>query len=161
MTDHVIETGISAYNKGDRRLASAIFNRIVQTEPTHAAAWYWLGKCISDPEKARYCFDRAEQLNPYAAIRNKANTEPVSSPVMSFVEAENHNQKEKSSPLDEAISLRNEIFSPQPTAAPVEIPQQKRQVKPKKKKGLIWLFVGIIALIVVLALAALFYAFFM
>jgi tetratricopeptide (TPR) repeat protein len=70
MTDYTIESGIVAFQQGKKDLALSIFTYIAQTDPNNADAWFWLSRCLDDPEKARFCFQRAIALKPTLATRN-------------------------------------------------------------------------------------------
>lgn len=150
MTDHIIETGISAYQSGNMKLASSIFNHAVQTDPTQAGAWYWLGKCINDPEKAKYCFDRAAKLNPYSSLRNNDNTETRRQHVEPPI-APSQPVNPPDQPIDEVLSLRNEFFS---TTAQTESPKTIKKVTDKKvnkRIGFPWIFTLLIGLLLGIA----------
>jgi tetratricopeptide (TPR) repeat protein len=92
MTEYSIESGIVAYQQGDKAQAAVIFTALVKQDPNYADAWFWLGRSIEDPQRARYCFERAASLNPFLSTRsyiyedpddkpkNQAGEEPVKPP---------------------------------------------------------------------------------
>lgn len=69
MPDNSIDNGVIAYQQGNKAQANVLFTRAVKNNPNDAIAWYWLGKCQTDPEKVRYCFDRASRLDPQYLTR--------------------------------------------------------------------------------------------
>ena len=72
MSEDLLESGIEAYRQGNRALASSFFARIILENPSQAAAWNWLSRCLDDFEKADYCFRRALALDPAVSINEHA-----------------------------------------------------------------------------------------
>ncbi len=57
--------GLQAFSDGDIAGAQNHFARVVKVNPMNAQAWLWLGHCIRDPEKKKFCYQRAYQLDPH------------------------------------------------------------------------------------------------
>lgn len=70
MTDKLIESGIAAYHQGQKQQAIGIFSSLLKEEPDFTDAWFWLGRCMDDPDKARYCYERAAASNPNLVTRD-------------------------------------------------------------------------------------------
>lgn len=48
MNEYTIESGIVAYQQGDKAQAAIIFTYLIKQDPNFADAWFWLGRCIDD-----------------------------------------------------------------------------------------------------------------
>lgn len=76
MTDPLIESGIVAYQQGNTRQAMAVFSNLIKKNESNADAWFWMGRCMEDPEKARFCFERAASLNDNLISREYIYVDP-------------------------------------------------------------------------------------
>ncbi len=63
-TEDLIKEGIDIVNAGDLARASAIFARVVKTDPMSEQGWYWLAMSCTDPDRRKYCFQRVLSINP-------------------------------------------------------------------------------------------------
>lgn len=59
-----LEKGIEAFNSGDKAVAFILFREAVRENPLDSAAWYWLSRVISEPERQKECLEKALQLDP-------------------------------------------------------------------------------------------------
>lgn len=85
MPHTILEQGILAYQTRDKDRALELFTQAVRDDPTDPVAWYWLGKCVPDPEKARYCFNRAAMIDSSYISRIKdpvRHLEPPAAPLI-------------------------------------------------------------------------------
>jgi tetratricopeptide (TPR) repeat protein len=56
--------GIRCVESGDLNEARRLLSRAVSANPRSAEAWLWLGRALQDPDKQRYCFNTAKDLDP-------------------------------------------------------------------------------------------------
>lgn len=63
-----LQVGIQNFRNNQRANAVQNFAEAVRSDPLNASAWYWLGQVIEDPEKKKYCRDRAIALDPKIGI---------------------------------------------------------------------------------------------
>jgi tetratricopeptide (TPR) repeat protein len=106
MDDISIQTGIIAYQQGNINLAISIFSRAVTENPRSAEAWYFLSMCLGDPEKSKYCLNRAKAIDPSVAARVEEelfqptplppSENPISKPVQSAAETQSNQDEERS-----------------------------------------------------------------
>lgn len=59
-----LEAAIEAAKAGNKSQAAKLLSRYVTTHPDSPAGWLWLGRCLEDPQRRRYCFERALYLDP-------------------------------------------------------------------------------------------------
>jgi tetratricopeptide (TPR) repeat protein len=64
MTDPLAD-GIRCVETGDLNEARRLLSRAVSANPRSAEAWLWLGRALQDPDKQRYCFNTARDLDPH------------------------------------------------------------------------------------------------
>ncbi len=64
MTDEFLELGVEAARAGDYEKARSYFIEVVQTDPKSELGWLYLGKCLGDPDKKKYCFQKVLEINP-------------------------------------------------------------------------------------------------
>ena len=67
MSDDFLSLGIQAAQAGNYPLAQEYLSQAVRSMPNSAHAWYWLGLVLEDPQKKKYCLDRAASLGPTPA----------------------------------------------------------------------------------------------
>ena len=67
MSDDFLSLGIQAAQAGNYPLAQEYLSQAVRSTPNSAHAWYWLGLVLEDPQKKKYCLDRAASLGPTPA----------------------------------------------------------------------------------------------
>ena len=67
-SDKYLQVGIQNFRNDQRATAVQNFAEAVRSDPLNASAWYWLGQVIEDPEKKKYCHDRAIALDPKIGI---------------------------------------------------------------------------------------------
>jgi hypothetical protein len=60
--DDLLKAGIIAYQLEDLALARSCLSKAVSADPGNASAWLWLGRCLTDPEQKRYCYQQAVNL---------------------------------------------------------------------------------------------------
>jgi tetratricopeptide (TPR) repeat protein len=62
--EELLKYGIESANAGNLEQACACFAQVIKTDPNNAAGWLNLGKCVAEPEKKKYCFQRAASIHP-------------------------------------------------------------------------------------------------
>ena len=67
MAEDHLSLGIEAANKGDLESAKNYFARAVEENPKSEEGWLWLGKCLTDKEQRKYCYEKVLRLNPQNA----------------------------------------------------------------------------------------------
>ena len=60
----VLLDGIAAYESGDRTRARTLLARVIREDASCKEAWWWLSKCLDDPEQVRFCLERVLSLDP-------------------------------------------------------------------------------------------------
>jgi tetratricopeptide (TPR) repeat protein len=122
--DDLIAEGLRAYSAGDIPTARGLFSRGVKEDPTSVQGWFWLGRCMEDAEKKRFCYQRALTLDP------------------AFQEARDALDRVQSSPPGEPAD-----FSPVPpaSAAPLTSPAVERSSRRRLLvSGLVGLAAGLL-----------------
>src|SRR5437899_2752443 len=59
-----LEQAIEAIQSGQKAQGLASLARLVSQEPRNERAWLWLASCLDEPERRRYCLQRALDINP-------------------------------------------------------------------------------------------------
>lgn len=116
MTEYSIESGIVAYQQGDKAQAAVIFTTLVKQDPNYADAWFWLGRSLDDPDRSRYCFERAASLNPFLSTRSYIYEDPEDKP--KGLPAEKRPRQPSNPPLNTHPQPVNPPVFDQPTAPP-------------------------------------------
>lgn len=62
--DELTASGIRALKAGDRQTARRLLTQAVSAQPQNARAWLWLAACLDDPERQRFCLQKAADLQP-------------------------------------------------------------------------------------------------
>jgi tetratricopeptide (TPR) repeat protein len=62
--EELLKYGNESANAGNFEQACACFAQVIKTDPNNAAGWLNLGKCLVEPEKKRFCFQRVLSINP-------------------------------------------------------------------------------------------------
>ena len=60
----IIRQAIQAIQSGDREQGRLLLTQLLSNEPKEARAWLWLAACWDDPEKKRFCLEKALALRP-------------------------------------------------------------------------------------------------
>lgn len=68
MDDQNLLLGIEEAKKGNYGKAAEYLARVVQSDPTNMDGWLFLGHCLPDVEKRRYCYQRALAISPQNEI---------------------------------------------------------------------------------------------
>ncbi len=63
-TPSLLDQAIETLNAGDTLQARNQITQLLKTDPQNALAWFWLSACWSEPEKKRYCLEKALSLQP-------------------------------------------------------------------------------------------------
>jgi hypothetical protein len=108
MTESILESGIVAYQQGEATRAIGIFSKIIKQQPENADAWFWLGRCQEDTEKAKFCFERSAYLNQQLTSREYIYVDPDDIP-----RSTNLVTPDPPSPIVEKIDLHVPV-QPQP-----------------------------------------------
>ena len=59
-----LAAGIKAAQVGDLAQAVTMLAQVVRSDPSSEMGWFWLGKCVPEPERKVYCLRRAIALDP-------------------------------------------------------------------------------------------------
>lgn len=59
-----LDQAIQAIHSGEIGRARALLTQILRSDSQRAQAWFWLAACWSEPEKQRFCLERAASLSP-------------------------------------------------------------------------------------------------
>jgi hypothetical protein len=60
----LLDQAIEAIQAGDTPQARELLTQLLKTDPQEGRAWFWLSNCWSEPEKKRYCLEKALVLRP-------------------------------------------------------------------------------------------------
>jgi len=63
-TPSLLDQAIETLHAGDTLQARNQITQLLKTDPQNALAWFWLSACWSEPEKKRYCLEKALSLQP-------------------------------------------------------------------------------------------------
>lgn len=63
-TPSLLDQAIETLHTGDTLQARNQITQLLKTDPQNALAWFWLSACWSEPEKKRYCLEKALSLQP-------------------------------------------------------------------------------------------------
>jgi tetratricopeptide (TPR) repeat protein len=126
--ESIISQGIAAAKAGNNQLAAKLLAEAVQSDPTSAEAWFWLGKVIEDPDKQAYCFARANNFNPTLSPFITTHPDQPSVYVPPF---------DESRPINPVETVANTPHVDSPAVNPVlsEPPTQPRKPQANKKSG--------------------------
>lgn len=64
MSNDKLGQAVELIGNGEVEIASKILARIVLDNPQDEIAWYWLSKCMTEPEKKRFCLKKVLEINP-------------------------------------------------------------------------------------------------
>jgi len=60
----VLQQAIQAIQSGDNATAQHLLRQLLALEPNNDQAWLWLAICLPDPEKQRFCLQKALSIRP-------------------------------------------------------------------------------------------------
>jgi tetratricopeptide (TPR) repeat protein len=118
MDDQNLLLGIEEAKKGNYEKAAGYLAKAVQANPMNPDVWLFLGHCLSDIEKRRYCYQRALAIDPQSEIA-KASLARLDNP------------QKLELPTPEHVSLP--ISQESPTTVPVN--DQPSTIENKQKPG--------------------------
>jgi tetratricopeptide (TPR) repeat protein len=95
MLEDNLRLGIEAANQRDLDKAKSYLARAVKENPKSEEGWLWLGRCLTDREQRKYCYERVLRLNPqHVEAQNELDqlfldnvtetSTPVAEPVSEF-----------------------------------------------------------------------------
>lgn len=64
MSQEKINSGITAFRNGNKKVALQIFSEIVKSDPRNETAWLWLAAGVDDIKQKEFCFTRVLEINP-------------------------------------------------------------------------------------------------
>lgn len=64
MLEDNLVLGIEAAKKGNLEKAKSYLVLAVKEKPKSEEGWLWLGRCLTDKEQRRYCYEKVLRLNP-------------------------------------------------------------------------------------------------
>lgn len=62
--EETLEQAIQAIKRGDKGYAQGLLAELLARNAQNDRAWSWLAVCLSDPEKKRYCLEKALAIRP-------------------------------------------------------------------------------------------------
>jgi len=68
----LMDQAVEALSTGDTDQAQKLLTQILQANPKDDEAWYWIAACVSDPERKRYCLQKALALQPENKLARRA-----------------------------------------------------------------------------------------
>jgi hypothetical protein len=99
----LVERAIRAARAGKRWQAQALLTQALRQDPRQASAWLWLAACLDDPERQRYCLEKALALEPDNPHIRQALEEPADSPAVAENEGEPQDAPGSTIPATEAV----------------------------------------------------------
>jgi hypothetical protein len=60
----MLEEAVAHIRAGNIEQARPLLVEVIKQNPRDENAWLWMTKCVTEPEKKRYCFERVLQINP-------------------------------------------------------------------------------------------------
>jgi tetratricopeptide (TPR) repeat protein len=84
MSQEKMNSGITAFRNGNKKLALQIFSEIVKSEPRNEAAWLWLAAGVDNIEQKEFCFKKVLEINPHNENAQKALSQIKKPSVPSF-----------------------------------------------------------------------------
>jgi tetratricopeptide (TPR) repeat protein len=72
MSQEKINSGISAFRNGNKKVALQLFSEIVKSDPRNETAWLWIAACVDDIKQKEFCFTRVLEINPNNENAQKA-----------------------------------------------------------------------------------------
>ena len=154
--DELLQAGIAAAQAGKTDQAAMLLARFLKANPVSEQGWLWLGKCIPDPQRAEYCFQRVLAINPGNREARQRLDQRTNSTAAPLVEAVKPAEEKSPSPLKiipqapPAPTFREGLEEPKSIPAPQKIsetthpsvmqtPKRKENQRPsgekQKKKG--------------------------
>lgn len=139
--EDLLQAAIAAIEKGEKSSALRWLGRLLEQQPRHAEAWYWLSKTQDDPLRKQECLVRALRFQPDHA-QARADLEAL--------EAQRLFRQSATQP---ARLVSSSVAA---TAQPQPISKQTAPL-PKRRINLIWLWLSLMGLLLigVLCLSAL------
>ncbi len=132
----LIEQAIEALNGGKLAQARSLLTQAIKNDPGEARAWFWLSACWKEPEKQRYCLEKALALQPddpqtIQALNALSNAPPsVDSPAPLPIKPTTPEP-----PSDSPTSPQESAVAPQPAAHPPAARKPRNAPPPKKKRA--------------------------
>ena len=124
MAESTLEAGIIAYQQGETTKAIGIFSKILKQDPNNADAWFWLGRCQEDTERAKFCFERSAYLNQDLTSREYINVDTDDIPQAA---------KSGFAEFTNKVEISETSYSSQPPAPIPAVPagiMQEREINP-------------------------------
>jgi Zinc carboxypeptidase len=166
-TPSLLDQATEALKTGDTLQARNLLTQLLKTDPQEARAWLLLSACWNEPEKKRYCLEKASSLQPddpqirqalsdlaaqsgETAASAPAGEQSALLPVDLAGEAPAGTPAEATSP-GEIAPVGAPPAGPPPTK---QKPKSKHQAAAHKKKPNLLAQAGMLILLVVLALVA-------
>jgi len=72
MSQEKMNSGITAFRNGNKKVALQIFSEIVKSDPRNETAWLWLAAGVDDIEQKEFCFTKVLEINPHNENAQKA-----------------------------------------------------------------------------------------
>lgn len=145
--EDLLQTAILALQKGDKPAAIGLLRRLLEEQPRHAEAWYWLSKTQDDRTRQRECLVRALRFQPTHA---RARAE------LAALEARPLQPPTPAQPARATHGAVPATPRPQTAAERVSQPPQRRVAPAGLWLGLMGLFIiGLVCLSVLLLTASL------
>ncbi len=72
MSEQALKKAVALIRAGQKEAARQVLSGLLRQEPDNELAWLWISKCFDEPERKKYCFERALKANPENPIARKA-----------------------------------------------------------------------------------------
>jgi tetratricopeptide (TPR) repeat protein len=110
MDDQNLLLGIEEAKKGNYEKAAGYLVKAVQADPMNVDGWLFLGHCLSDADKRRYCYQRALAINPQNEIAKTSltrldNPQKVELPTPEHVSPPISQESPTTAPVNEQPSI--------------------------------------------------------
>jgi hypothetical protein len=117
--DDLLKAGIIAYQLEDLPLARSCLSKAVAADPSNASAWLWLGRCVTDAEQKRYCYQQAVNLESDNLTARQAledlDRQPVAPPLPRSIFPEELYREEPPRAVEQDAHKESEAVAPRET----------------------------------------------
>ncbi len=62
--DGKLAQAIASIEAGNRQTAASLLAKLLREDPRNESAWLWLAAALTDPDRRRYCLEKALAINP-------------------------------------------------------------------------------------------------
>jgi|GEM_PF-652724 len=132
----IIERAIEALKGGQLAQARSLLTQAIKNDPREARAWFWLSACWSEPEKQRYCLEKALALQPDAPqIIQALNALSTAPPGIDSPAPLPAQPTPPEPPTNSPTPPDEPVVEPQPAERPPDARKPRNAPPPKKKRA--------------------------